>query len=102
MPQDPEYLFLLPICWGGLAISILSGILALIGSAQTPLDVAVSLSRHRYEQRDNETIRHLNVTNGISQRESVPYQIEERLLIGSFAIALVSLAVFAILNVSNV
>lgn len=102
VPQNPEYIYLLSICWAGLAISILSGVLALVGAAQTPLDVAVSLSRHRDVHGDSETIAHLNQTNGISQRERLPYQIAERLVVGSFVAALVSLALFAILNIGNV
>lgn len=102
VPEHPDFIIFLTLCWGALAISILSGILALVGAAQTPLDVAVTLSRHRENHGDSETARFLNETNGISQRERLPYQVAERLLVGSFVVALVSLSVFAILNINNV
>jgi ABC-type transport system involved in multi-copper enzyme maturation permease subunit len=98
--ENASYLLLMQICWAALAIAICSGVLALIGAAQTPLDVAVSLSNSRKEHGDSHVVQKLNETNGISARERIFYQIAERLLVASFLIALVSLAVFAILNVA--
>lgn len=101
VPEHPDFIIFLKLCWGALAISILSGVLALVGAAQTPLDLAVSLRRRRESYGDGETVRFLNETNGIPQRERIPYQVAERLLVGSFVLALLSLSVFAILNIGN-
>lgn len=102
VPEYPNFIIFLTLCWGALAISILSGVLVLIGAAQTPLDVAISLSRHRENHGDSETVRFLNKTNGISQRERILYKAAEVMLVGSFVVALVSLSAFSILNINNV
>lgn len=101
VPERANYLFLMPICWAALAIAMCSGILALVGAAQTPLDIAVSLRRSREKNGDSHAIQRLNEINGISARERLFYQIAERFLVASFLIALVSLAMFAILNISR-
>ena len=101
VPEYPDFIIFLILCWGALAISILSGVLALVGAAQTPLDLAVSLRQRRESYGNIETVRFLNETNGVSQRERIPYQVAERLLVGSFVVALVSISVFAMLNVRN-
>lgn len=98
VPENPDNLILLKICWASLTIAIISGVLALVGAAQTPLDIAVYLSRNRTKHGDSQVIQHLNETNGIAKRERIPYMIAERLLVATFLTALVSLAVFAILN----
>lgn len=99
VPQDAQGLFVLKCCWGALAIAVCSGVLVQIGSAQTPLDSAADLHDQIRTLGPEMAAQLLEESNGIGKRERWPYRMGETLLVAAFLVALVSLTLFATLNV---
>jgi len=96
--ESSEYIFILQICWASLAIAIASGLLVLFGESQSILDAANHLRKQRNALGDQAVAQILNSEIGFTPRRIFKHAFT--LLVGSFLVSLVSLALFAILNAS--
>ena len=99
IPETPEGLILLQLCWGSLALCIVLGLVALYGESQTLLDAAIDLRKVRLEYGDQYAAH--NLANGKPIYPRRFFSISQKLLPYCFALALFSLALFAILNLQG-
>ena len=100
VPANPQALPLLIACWVGLALSILSGVVALYGEAQTPLDAINKMRRDRRVLGDEATAQKLMNNSKANPRKI--YKYAHKTLYFCFSVSLVLLCVFAILNLRAV
>ena len=70
---NPQALLLLKACWAGLALSILLGVVALFGEAQTPLDAVNNIRKDRKELGDEATARKLTKNSGTMPKKRYIY-----------------------------
>jgi hypothetical protein len=99
IPQHPEGLPLLQLCWGLLALSILSALVALYGESAIPLDAANALQKIRREKGEMAAALHIQNNNFA---ESKPIYGRARITtIYSFAFSVILMALFAIMNLSH-
>lgn len=91
LPSTPHNLWLLKSCWGGLTLSILLGVVALYGEAQSPL---IGLN----EIENNECL--YRAEGGRRSTIFLPkgYEIAQKLLAWTFSGSLTCLFFFAVLN----
>lgn len=91
IPSSPHELYLLKCCWGGLTLSILLGIVALYGEAQSPLNGLNEIENNEYLYQA-----------APGHRTTVPlprgYAIAQTLLSWTFSGSLTCLFFFAVLN----
>jgi len=93
---NPQALLLLKACWAGLALSILLGVVALFGEAQTPLDAVNNIRKDRKELGDEATARKLTKNSGTMPKKRYIYA--QKTLYYSFAASVLLLCAFAIVN----
>lgn len=98
VPQSPRFGFLLLICWTGLALSTLCGVVALYSRAQTKMDIASGIHRNRQTLGDLEAFR--KAMSLPAQRVRWYFPFAKKVMFVSFVISLVCLTVFASLNLS--
>lgn len=91
IPVDAHRLYLLKYCWGGLTLSILLGIVALYGEAQSPLIGLNEIESNEYLYR----VGHGHRSTAFLPKE---YEIAQRLLSWTFSGSLTCLFLFAVLN----
>jgi hypothetical protein len=99
IPQHPTALWLLRLCWGSLAIAVLAGVVALRGEWQTPLDAYSALRRMRAIHGDAAAAADLMADSGHSPRPV--FDLAVRACFWCFVFSVLTLAVFAILNVAT-
>ena len=97
VPANPQALLLLKACWVGLALSILAGVVALFGEAQTPLDAVNEIRTDRRSLGDQATAAKLIKNSGTMPRKR--YIFAQKILYYTFATSLLLLCAFAVLNI---
>jgi hypothetical protein len=96
IPNDPKGIWLLAVCWLSLALSVISGVLALRGEYQTPLDAARNLREKRRAHGDAETVAWVARGSGYIPRPI--FKWARGVMVCSFLLGVVSIAVFAVWN----
>lgn len=96
IPDNPQGLPLLILCWVGLVLSILLGVAALFGEAQTPLDAAQNLRELRHKFGDNHAAKLLE--QNISTKPKKGFLYAQKALPYFFVGSLCCLCAFAIIN----
>ena len=96
VPANPQALLLLKACWAGLALSILLGVVALFGEAQTPLDAINNIRKDRKALGDEATARKLSGNAGTMPKKRYIYA--QKALYYSFVVSVILLCAFAIAN----
>lgn len=98
IPENPQYLWLLLVSWGLLALSVLSGVLALSGEFQIHLDAEHYLGKVVSQLRKG---GHLDSPIPTILEPRPIFQISNRLTISCFLSALLFLTLFASININN-
>src|SRR3989338_1394547 len=98
VPNEPRSVWLLAVCWGAFAMAVLSGICALHGEWQTPLDAAQALHRRRAVNGDMAVAAEVARNSGFVPRSI--YRYARRLMICAFLVGVVSIAAFTIRNLT--
>jgi len=96
VPADPLHLWLLKLCWVVLVLSILSGVLALRGEWQTPLDSANEIQHNRNEHGEHYASKVVASGSAIPVRKVFSYAAE--CLVPLYGFSLFLLVLFAVLN----
>lgn len=96
IPDNPQGLELLIMCWVGLVLSILLGVVALFGEALTPLDCVRELREVRRHYGDNVAAEWFERDVGKNPRKGFLYA--QKALPWFFVGALSCLCAFAIQN----
>ena len=96
VPVDPQHLWLLKLCWVVLALSILSGVLALRGEWQTPLDSANQIQKNRKKHGEHYASQVVTSGSAIPVRKVFSYAAE--CLVPFYGLSLLLLVLFAVLN----
>lgn len=98
IPQHPVGLPLLRWCWCLLALTILSVLVALYGESAIPLAAANGLRKIWRDQGEAAVAAHLR--NNSSPPSPAIYLWSARVAICAFALAVIAMASFAILNLA--
>lgn len=96
LPSHPQLPFLLALCWVALLATILLGILALRAEYSTPLASARRIRTLRAKHGDAYAANYITKNGG-----EVPHWHHKwavRLMVAFFVLSLVSLCVFAVVN----
>lgn len=96
VPNNPQGLWLLQLCWMVLVLSILGGVLALHGEYRTPLDLAAEIRKNQAEHGDHYTEKMLDDSLATSPRKL--FLIAGKSVFPLYALSLVLLVAFAALN----
>ena len=96
MPDNPQGLPLLILCWVGLFLSIALGVVALFGEAQTPLDAAKNIRKRRATHGDNQVAQQMEKNSGTNVRKS--FLFAQKALPWCFVASLCCLCLFSIMN----
>lgn len=96
-PANLPVPLLLKACWAGLGLSILLGLVALRGEAQTALDAIVNMHNIRDNCGDRRAAHMIN-QNLLTTSQKSRYIYAARAFYLSFALSLLCLSLFAILN----
>lgn len=96
LPKSPKHVGFLAACWLGLGSSIALGLFALRAEYGVPLDAAQRLRSMRESDGDNATIRFVSENPTCSAPWHHHWAV--RIMFLSFAFSLLSLCIFAILN----
>jgi hypothetical protein len=99
IPQHPVGLPLLQLCWGLLALSILSALLALYGESAIPLEAANHL--RRMVRDEGEAVAALYVRNNTFAPSPAIYGWARKSTVLSFALSVVLIALFGVINLSH-
>lgn len=99
IPENPQVLPLLKLCWVGLGLSISLGVVALFGEVQTPLDAAKNLRKNRQLQGDHYAAKRIEKNIGTNPQKGFLYA--QKALPWCFVASLCCLCVFAIMNLPN-
>jgi hypothetical protein len=100
VPQEPQSIWLLQVCWGSLALCVVVSLLLVWGKAQTRLDGAKILRAKRESDGDQSAFEMLHKTNGLYFIERPIFSIARHFQTFFFLAGFLSLSWFAILNVS--
>jgi len=96
LPIHPQLSFLLALCWLALLMTILFGILSLRAEYNTPLASARRIRNMRVQHGDEYAVNYIKKNGG-----EVPHWHHKwavRLMVMCFVLSLVSLCVFAVVN----
>jgi hypothetical protein len=96
IPQHPTSLWLLRVCWGCLAIAVLSGLVALRGEWQNPLDAFSALRRKRANHGDAAAAA--DIEQNSSHAPRFIFRAAVQITFWCFILSVLTLAAFAILN----
>ncbi len=96
IPQHPKGLWLLRLCWGCLAGSVLSGVFSLRSEWQTPLSGAMKLRSIRTTLGEDAAMDYVLANPSIVPDRK--FAIATRATFYLFCIAVVSVAIFAVWN----
>jgi len=99
IPQHPRGLLLLQLCWGLLALSILSALLALYGESAIPLDAVNALQKIRREQGEMAAALHIH-NNAFADSKPI-YARATKVAVLAFALSVILVALFGIMNLSH-
>ena len=97
IPLNPQYVFLIQLCWASLAASIASGLLVLFGASQSLLDAANHIKAQRAEHGDQQTA--LSTIDSIGYKPRPIFRKAFHVMVFFFLVSLLSLCVFATVNV---
>lgn len=96
VPANAQALLLLKLCWAGLALSILLGVVALYGEAQIPLDAVKNLRNIRNQIGHDTAVQVLISNAGFPPKKRYIYA--QKALYFSFVVSLLFLCIFAVVN----
>lgn len=96
IPKEPKWVWLLAACWMSLVVSVASGLLALSGEYQTPLDAAQDLIQRRIDHGDAATAAALMRNFGFRPR--FIFKCARRVMVYAFLSGVLSIALFAVRN----
>jgi hypothetical protein len=99
IPQHPVGLPLLQLCWGLLAASILSSLLALYGESAIPLDAANNLRRMFHAKGEAQTALYIQRNDYAPPKRL--YEWAEKATVLCFAASVVLMALFGAINLSH-
>jgi hypothetical protein len=99
VPENPQGLVLIKICWISLAICICVGLLVHFGQAQSRLDAANNLREIRSTKGEEAAVELVKNSNGMHFVERPIYRVSRNLLPATLLVSLVSLVWFAVINV---
>lgn len=96
IPKEPKSVWLLAACWLSLVVSVGSGLLALSGEYQTPLDMARDLRQRRIDCGDVATVADVVKNPGFAPR--FIFKLARLVMIYSFLSGVMSIALFGVRN----
>lgn len=96
LSNSPQLPIFLGTCWSGLLLSILLGVKALWTEAGIHLDQADQIRTMRAQHGDAYTASYLEKNGGVGFPRSHLWSV--RLMVASFVLSLVSLCIFAVVN----
>jgi len=101
VPQNPDAIILIQICWVALAICICCGLLVSFGQAQSRLDAANDLRKQLRIFGEQAVVERIAATNGLGFMERIIFRIARVMLPLAFLVSLVCLVWFAVINVGK-
>lgn len=96
LPSHPRAIYFLALAWLALLSTILLGIVALRAEYTTPLAAVARIRKMRAEHGDAYAANNIMLGSGTPPHWFHKWAV--RLMVGSFALALSSLCVFAVIN----
>jgi hypothetical protein len=98
VPQKPDQIWILQLCWTLLAVSILSGSIVLYGEQQNVFDARKKLVHRRREVGDAALT--IELSNGWNYTPRKIFHFFYNLMAAGFSLSLVCLAWFSSLNLA--